>query len=119
MELEGAVTVVTGAASGIGRATAIALARARSDVIVADIDTAGADAVAGEVEGTGRRALAIYADVAEREDVGALVERAISWQGHCDVFLSNAGVGCMGAPEDFTPGDREYMSARPGKETDG
>lgn len=109
MELEGAVAVVTGGASGIGRATAITLARSGVDVIVADIDEEGANAVVKEVEGTGRRGLAIRADVAKRRDVEALVDRATSWQGHCDIFVSNAGLGCRGAPEEFTAAEWEYL----------
>jgi NAD(P)-dependent dehydrogenase (short-subunit alcohol dehydrogenase family) len=109
MELEGAVAVVTGAASGIGRATAITLSRAGADVVVADINEPGAEAVAGKVDALGRRALVVRTDVGRREDVEALVHRAISWQGHCDVFVSNVGVGCRGAPHEFTPDEWEYI----------
>jgi NAD(P)-dependent dehydrogenase (short-subunit alcohol dehydrogenase family) len=109
MELTDTVAVVTGAASGIGRATAVALARAGSDVVVADINDEGAAATAGEIEQTGRRALAVHTDAGKREDVEALVERSIAWQGHCDVFVSNVGVGCIGLPHEFTAEEWEYM----------
>ena len=109
MELTDSVSVVTGGASGIGRATAVELALAGSDVVVADIDTAGAQAAAGEVESYGRRALALRVDVTKREEVEALVERVIAWQGHCDVFVSNVGVGCVGAPHEFTFDQWDYL----------
>lgn len=109
MELEGAVSVVTGAASGIGRATAIALAHAGSDVIIADINDEGSEGVAAEIERTGRRALAVHTDVTKREEIEALVDRSIAWQGHCDVLISNAGVGCVGAPHEFTPDEWTYL----------
>jgi NAD(P)-dependent dehydrogenase (short-subunit alcohol dehydrogenase family) len=109
VDLGGAVSVVTGGAAGIGRATVFALARAGSDVVVADIDGAGAELVAADVESLGRRALSIRTDVTRREEVEALVEQAISWQGHCDVFVSNVGVGCVGAPHEFSAEEWEYL----------
>ena len=109
MELLGAVCVVTGSASGIGRATAIALARAGSDVVVPDIDVAGAEATAREIEATGRRALPLRVDMTDREEVEGLVGRAIAWQGHCEVFVSNVGVGCAGAPHEFSFEQWKYL----------
>jgi NAD(P)-dependent dehydrogenase (short-subunit alcohol dehydrogenase family) len=111
MDLNGAVAVITGGASGIGRATAVALGRAGSDVVLADIDGPGLQAVVAEIEDSGRRALSISADLARREEVEALVERAISWQDKCDVFIANVGVGCDGAPQDFSVEDWEYLIA--------
>src|SRR5438105_1823947 len=107
MELPGAVAVVTGAASGIGRATALALAREGADVVAADINDAGP--VVDEIEALGRRAIAMRVDVTQRIDVERLCADAIAWQGHCDVFVSNAGVGCVGAPQDFTFEQWEYL----------
>ncbi|MGH2759836.1 MAG: SDR family oxidoreductase [Actinomycetota bacterium] len=95
---EGAVAVVTGAASGIGRAAALAFAREGSDVVVSDIDEAGLVGVAGEVEALGRKALSVTTDVSKREEVESLVAQSIDWQGHCDLFHSNAGIGLGGAP---------------------
>jgi meso-butanediol dehydrogenase / (S,S)-butanediol dehydrogenase / diacetyl reductase len=111
MDLEGAVSVVTGAASGIGRATAAALAHAGADVVVADLDGAGIEIVATEIEGTGRRSFAIRADLSRREEVEAFVEQAIAWQGRCDVFVANVGVGCVGAPHDFSVKEWEHLLA--------
>lgn len=109
MELEGTVGVVTGAAAGIGRATAVALARAGSDVVVADINEEGAAATATEIEASGRRSLVVRTDVAKRDEVDALVARSIAWRGHCDVFVSNVGVGCIGLPHEFSADEWEYL----------
>lgn len=97
-DFEGAVSVVTGAASGIGRACAIAFAREGSDVVVSDINEEGAAEVGAEVEALGRKALVVRTDVSKREEVEDLVARSIDWQGHCDLFHSNAGIGLGGAP---------------------
>jgi NAD(P)-dependent dehydrogenase (short-subunit alcohol dehydrogenase family) len=94
----GAVAVVTGAASGIGRSSALAFAREGSDVVVSDIDEDGAKQVAAEIEALGRKALVVRTDVAKEQDVLDLVDASISWQGHCDLFMSNAGIGVGGAP---------------------
>ena len=107
--IDGAVAVVTGAASGIGRASAIAFAREGADVVCADVDEPGARAVAAVVEAGGRRALAVRTDVASRDDVEALVDRAIKWQGHCDIFFSNAGVAVSGGIEDTPLDDWEWI----------
>jgi NAD(P)-dependent dehydrogenase (short-subunit alcohol dehydrogenase family) len=90
--LPGKVAIVTGAAQGIGRAIALALARAGSDVVAADLNLAGAEAVAGECRALGRRALAAGCDVAEAEQVSALVERALAGFGHIDILVNNAGI---------------------------
>ena len=109
MDLEGSVAIVTGAASGIGRATAVAFAHAGADVDVAVIEPT--DHVVRDVEAAGRTALSVPTDVTKREEVEALVRRAIDWQGRVDIYVSNAGVGCIGAPEDFTPDEWEYALA--------
>src|SRR2546426_3628614 len=111
MEIAGAVAVVTGGASGIGRATAIALARDGADVVVADIDGPGAEATAAEIEAAGRRSLAVQTDLSRREEVESLVAQAIAWQGRCDLFVSNAGIGCEGEAQAFSVEDWQTMIA--------
>jgi NAD(P)-dependent dehydrogenase (short-subunit alcohol dehydrogenase family) len=111
VEIEGAVAVVTGAASGIGKATAVGLARAGADVVVSDIDEAGGSATAREIEDLGSRAVFVRTDITSRGDVQALVDRSIAWQGHCDIFMSNVGVGCVGPPQDFTHDEWDYLLA--------
>jgi NAD(P)-dependent dehydrogenase (short-subunit alcohol dehydrogenase family) len=100
-----AVCVVTGGASGIGRASALAFARAGADVVVADLNEEGAASVSGEVEALGRRGLPVQTDVSRPPELDELVARSIDWQGHVDLFFSNAGVAMWGAPEKI-PFDR-------------
>jgi NAD(P)-dependent dehydrogenase (short-subunit alcohol dehydrogenase family) len=91
MELQGRVAVVTGGASGIGRALAgrVAAAGARG-VVVADLDGAGAEAVAGAI---GSSAVGVRCDVTSDAEVGALIMRAEEEFGPVDVFFANAGIG--------------------------
>lgn len=97
-DFNGAVAVVTGAASGIGRACAVAFAREGADVVVSDVNDEGGKQVVVEIEDLGRKAAYVHTDVADHEEVEALVRRSIEWQGHCDLFHSNAGIGLGGAP---------------------
>jgi len=92
MKLEGRVAVVTGAGSGIGAATALAMAAEGASVVVADIDESAAKATVERIERAGRRALAVRTDVARAADNQAVVERAVAAFGRLDVFHANAGV---------------------------
>jgi NAD(P)-dependent dehydrogenase (short-subunit alcohol dehydrogenase family) len=78
-------------------------------VVVADIDESGAASVVSEVEALGRRGLAAACDVALREQVERLVDESIAWQGHLDVFMSNAGVGVGGPPHKVPLEDWEWI----------
>jgi len=98
IEWKNAVTVVTGAASGIGRACALEFARQGADVVVSDVNEDGAKEVAKQVEALGVKALVVRTDVSKEQEVLDLVDAAIDWQGHCDLFMSNAGIGLGGAP---------------------
>ena len=91
MTLEGRVALVTGASSGIGRATALALARAGADVAVNYLtypETAAE--LAEEIRSLGRRALLCPVDVADQEAVEAMVGRIAAELGRLDIFVSNA-----------------------------
>src|SRR5919108_3800396 len=92
MELTGQVAIVTGAGRGIGRATALELARLGADVVIAELDKAGAERTAGEVSALGRRALAIATDVTRRGDLAAMVQRTKAELGRIDVLVNNAGI---------------------------
>jgi NAD(P)-dependent dehydrogenase (short-subunit alcohol dehydrogenase family) len=70
MELEGQVAIITGAGRGIGRATALELARMGADIVVAEVNRENADRTASEVRGLGRRALVVPTDVTSRQDLG-------------------------------------------------
>ena len=88
--LAGKVAIVTGAASGIGRATALLLAREGAAVVVADVNGAGAAAVAKEIAAAGGRAVSQAADVADEASVVAMVEAAAKHFGGLDVLHNNA-----------------------------
>jgi NAD(P)-dependent dehydrogenase (short-subunit alcohol dehydrogenase family) len=96
----GQVAVVTGGASGIGRALALALAGAgAAGVVVADLDGEGAAKVAAEIEAAGHRALAVPTDVAREVDIRDLVARAEEAFGPIGLFFSNAGIIVGGGVE--------------------
>jgi 2-hydroxycyclohexanecarboxyl-CoA dehydrogenase len=85
------VAIVTGAASGIGRATAMRLAAEGAAVVIADVNEQGAGDVAKSIsEGSGR-ALAVHVDVTDAPGVRAMTERAIDAFGKVDILVSNAG----------------------------
>ncbi len=91
--LDGRTALVTGGGRGIGRAIALALAAAGADVMVCYRERAEpAGAVVAEIEALGRRAVAVRADVAEREDVRAMVRACRDELGGIDVLVNNAGV---------------------------
>lgn len=87
MSTEGRVVLVTGAASGIGRAVAEAFASAGDRVVVADVNRAGADEVAAEIGG-----LAVTLDVTDPESVSAAVDEVAEKLGPIEVLVNNAGL---------------------------
>ncbi|HEU5322625.1 MAG TPA: SDR family oxidoreductase [Methylomirabilota bacterium] len=92
MRLKDRVAIVTGAGSGIGAASALAMAREGARVLVADIDEAAAKATVERIEKAGGAAVAARADVTRAADNQAVVERALAAWGRLDVFFANAGV---------------------------
>jgi 3-oxoacyl-[acyl-carrier protein] reductase len=92
-ELTGKTALVTGGSRGIGRAVALALAKAGADVAVNfNRREAEARAVCGEVEAVGRRALAVRADVSKAAEVARLVETVEKGLGSIDILVNNAGI---------------------------
>ena len=89
MEFEGKTAVITGAAGGIGRAVALAMAKLGTDIVVADIDRDGIERVCGKITGMGRRALAVRCDVSQDADVENLAYRSISEMGKVDILMNN------------------------------
>jgi NAD(P)-dependent dehydrogenase (short-subunit alcohol dehydrogenase family) len=94
MELDftGKVAVITGAANGIGRATALAFAKSGAKVVVVDRDTAGGEATAGIIRQQGGEARFVAADVTKSADVAAYVKAALDAYGKIDCFFNNAGI---------------------------
>lgn len=90
MRFDGKVGLITGAGSGIGRATAIGLAQRGGKVVVADVNGEKADAVAAEIVALGGTAIAVVADMANPADIDAMVTRAVEQFGRLDVLHNNA-----------------------------
>jgi short-subunit dehydrogenase len=97
MDLAGAITVVTGASSGIGRSTAMAFATSGADVVLAARRVERLEEVAALIEQLGRRALAVRCDVADLAQVEELQRRTDEAFGRCDVLVNNAGIPGGGA----------------------
>ena len=95
MEVAGKVAVVTGGASGIGRALCRRFAAEGASVVVADVDASGAAAVADEIKGR-----AVPGDVSVEADVTALIDAARSSFGRIDLFCANAGILAGSRPGD-------------------
>ncbi len=89
--LENKVTLITGASRGIGRATALAFAKAGSDIIVTSRKVEDLEKVASEIRGQGRRALAINAHLGKMEDVRKVADTAKAAFGKVDILINNAG----------------------------
>jgi len=92
MRLNGAVAVVTGASAGFGELTARQLAREGATLALAARRVERLEALAGEIEGRGGRALAVKCDVTEVADLQALRDRVDEAFGRCDVLINNAGI---------------------------
>jgi meso-butanediol dehydrogenase / (S,S)-butanediol dehydrogenase / diacetyl reductase len=97
--------VVTGAGRGIGRAIALRLARDGHAVAVNDLDKSTAERVAGEISETGGSAIAVPADVTDRDAVFALVDRAARELGSVDVMVANAGMAQVKTLREITRDD--------------
>lgn len=92
MDFKGKVALVTGAANGIGRATALGFANYGAKVVLVDRDGAGASAAAGAIKQQGGEAISVQADVTKSADVAAYVKAAVEAYGRIDCFHNNAGV---------------------------
>jgi NAD(P)-dependent dehydrogenase (short-subunit alcohol dehydrogenase family) len=90
--LNGKVALVTGAASGIGKACALALAEAGAQVVAADINASGAQATVDAIAGFQRRAIPVTADVGDLGQIDAMVKQALAAFGQIDILVNNAGV---------------------------
>jgi NAD(P)-dependent dehydrogenase (short-subunit alcohol dehydrogenase family) len=108
--LDGKVALVTGAASGIGRATAIAMAREGARVAVSDLVAEGSEATVAMINAAGGQSIAIAADVTEEADVASMVARTVSAFGRIDCAFNNAGVAARSVGP---PGQRLHELSQP------
>ena len=104
MTLSGKTAIVTGSGRNIGRATALELARRGASVVVNARSNQGeADAVVGEIEALGGKAIAALADVGVQAQVDAMVDDALSAFGRVDILINNAGLRAADSITDMTP----------------
>ncbi|BCH21153.1 SDR family NAD(P)-dependent oxidoreductase [Mesorhizobium sp. L-8-3] len=107
-DLEGKTVFVTGASRGIGRACALACAGSGADVIVGVRGLADGAALAAEIEGLGRRAVAVELDLADLATVRGAVAAAVAAFGRIDVLVNNVGVGPENLAENVTEEDFDF-----------
>jgi 3-oxoacyl-[acyl-carrier protein] reductase len=92
MSVNGKIALVTGAAQGIGREIALALANDGADVAICDVNLEAAQKTASEIEGKGRKSLALKANVAASGDVTAMIDQVVEKFGRIDILVNNAGI---------------------------
>ncbi len=96
MNLSDKVVIVTGAANGIGRASALSFAEKGAHVVLADVDADGLALTAQSVGAVGPPALTVLCDVAKDDDIDELIDGSLAWRGHVDVLMNNAAVAVGG-----------------------
>ena len=109
--LDGKVALITGAASGLGKAIAELYAKNGAAVAIADINQQAADAAAAEIKATGGKAIGIAMDVTNEDAVNAGTEKTVEAFGSLDILISNAGVQIINPIDQFAFADWKKMLA--------
>jgi NAD(P)-dependent dehydrogenase (short-subunit alcohol dehydrogenase family) len=109
MQLQDKVAIITGAATGIGRATALLFAKEGASVVVADINEDDAQRTVADIEDKGGSARFVQTDVSEAEGVQALMERSAEEMGGIDVIVNNAGAQRSGAVTEFEESEWDLL----------
>ncbi|PIR27131.1 short-chain dehydrogenase, partial [Candidatus Berkelbacteria bacterium CG11_big_fil_rev_8_21_14_0_20_42_15] len=105
MRLEGKVAIITGAGSGIGKASAKLFAKEGAKVVVADWSEEGGRQTVEEIKSAGGEAIFIKTDVSKAADIDAMVLKCLEAFGKLDILYNNAGVAPMGKIENFSEAD--------------
>lgn len=105
MRLKNKIAVITGGAQGIGRAIALAMAREGAKIVVGDLQSEKANAVAGEVKELGSEALGVRVDVADETSVNQLAKATFAAFGQVDILVNDAGVYLKSFVVDMTEAD--------------
>lgn len=111
MHLSDRVAIVTGAASGMGKAMALGYAAEGADVVVADINEEAGQKVADEISATGRRGLFVRLDVADPQSSKDLVARTLTEFRQLDILVNNAGIGLIKPVWEMTPEEWDRIFA--------
>ena len=110
-QVSGKVALVTGGASGIGKATALTLGREGAAVMVTDLDQAGAEAVAAEIVAAGGKAQAMQQDTTDEDRWQAVIAATEDAFGKLDVLVNNAGIAIAGPIETYSLADWRKQQA--------
>ncbi len=108
VKVPGKIALVTGAARGIGRACALALAEAGADIALGLKNVKADSGLVKEIESMGRKAFPIQMDVSKMEEIHAAVEEAVRYFGRIDILINNAGVAPENYIENVTESDFDY-----------
>jgi NAD(P)-dependent dehydrogenase (short-subunit alcohol dehydrogenase family) len=111
MEYKDKVAVITGAASGVGKALSHRLAKAGAKIVLSDIEQGPLDKAVAEVKAGGGTAIGVVCDVSKREQVDALRDQAFAEWGKVHAVFNNAGVGGGGGPSIWTSPEKSFRWA--------